>query len=131
ITIFRNYAFTDDVLELRPGSIHLLNIPEGMYVPELFFPEFNMDFLDMAIRNKDKIRIILTNKPDNTDLLKAWDNKIDDFRYNTETNLFVPSTFAREIKYLRDRGVDKVQLGDGKSMDLNSIDLGFLDWSLE
>ena len=131
LTIFRNYAFANDVLELRAGSIHLLNIPEGMYVPESFFPKFNMDFLNMAIINKDKIQIILATKADNTDLLKAWDNQIDNFRYNTETNLFVPSNFAREIKYLRDKGVDKVQLSSGKSFDLNSIDLDFLDWSLE
>jgi len=129
LTIFKNYAFADDVLELRPGSVHLLNIPEGMYVPEAFFHEFNIDFLDMAITNKNKIEVILVTNPNQGDLLKIWNKETNKFIVNPETGLYEPSSFAKEIKYLRDRNIKVVKLRDGSNLNLDNIDLDELDWS--
>ena len=128
LTIFRNYAFADDILELRPGSVHMLNIPEGMYDMPTFFDDFNKAFLDMVIANQDKIEVVFATKPDNIDLFKAWDTAIKDFSFNENSGLFEPSGFAKEVKYLRDRGIKKVWLNDGSTLNLEEIDLSELDW---
>lgn len=127
--IYKNYLFADNNQELlEPGSVLMLNVPDQIYKPTTFFDDFNKKFLDYLIANKDKVEIIFTTKPEYQDLFKAWDSNINDYQRNRPTNLFEPSGFAKEIKYLRDRGIKTVKFKDGSSINLDEVDLSEMDW---
>ena len=59
-------------------------------------------------------------------MFKKWEN--GDFVVNKNTGLNEPSGFAKEIKYLRDRGIKKVKFKDGTQLDIETVDLNDLDW---
>lgn len=65
--------------------------------------------------------------PIHQDLFKAWDSANNNFKRNANL-LFEPSGFAKEIKYLRDRGITTVKFKDGSELNLNSVDLDDMDW---
>ena len=92
-----------------------------------FFDDFNVEYLDFLIKNKDKTEIIFTTNPIHQDLLKAWKN--GKYEQNEITGLFQPSGFAKEIKYLRDRGITVVKFKDGSDLNLNNVDLNDMDWT--
>jgi hypothetical protein len=127
LPIFKNYTFADNVLELSPNSIHMLNIPDGM-IGNNFFDNFNQPFLDFVISNKNNLQVTLVTNPSHPDLFKVWDSSTNGFKINPTSNLVEPSGFAKEIKYLRDNGITTSKLKDGTIIDLNSIDLSNLHW---
>jgi len=128
--IYKNLAFYDQSSKLKPGSILMLNTPDELFNPNTFFNEFNKDFLDFIIENKNKIEIVFTTNPVHPNLFKAWDSNVNDFKKNFETGLFEPSGFAKEIRYLRNKGINKVKFKDGSILVLSSVDLDNigLDW---
>jgi hypothetical protein len=109
----------------------MLNIPDEMASTpntENFFDDFNAEYLDFLIVNKDKTEIIFTTNPIHQDLFKKWDSNINDYDFNEELGLFEPSGFAKEIKYLRDREVKIVKFKDGTILNLDEVDLSKMDW---
>ena len=131
LNMYKNYRFAENSPEvLKAGSISLLNLPDvmaGMPNTNNFFDDFNVEYLDFLIKNKDKTEIIFTTNPIHQDLFKAWDKARNEYKRNANL-LFEPSGFAKEIKYLRDRGVTTVKFKDGSDLDLDSIDLDDMDW---
>ena len=120
LRILKNYSFADEAFELRPGSIQVLNIPDKMWRDAGdFFDAYNKDFVDMVIRNKDKVNPILVSDPRKKDLLRVFEGTYPTTR---------PTGFAKEIKYLRDRGVKNVSLKDGTLINLDDINLDELSW---
>ena len=101
-----------------------------MYNPKTFFNEFNAPFLDFVLENKDKINPIFATNIDKPDLFKAWNYKENQFITNDATDLFEPSGFAKEIRYLRERGINQVKFKDGTILNLDTVDLDNieLDW---
>jgi hypothetical protein len=83
-----------------------------------------------VLENKDKINPIFATNIDKPDLFKAWDSDIGRFKTNDATNLFEPSGFAKEIRYLRERGINQVKFKDGTILNLDTVDLDNikLDW---
>lgn len=120
--ILKNYSFADNAFELKPGSVHVLNIPDAMTENVDFFDAYNKDFVDMVIRNKDKVNPVLVSDPRKLDLLDTYDRTAKQFTGK-------PSGFAKEIRYLRDRGIISVNLKDGSLIDLTTINLDQLDWT--
>jgi len=119
--ILKNYSFADNAFELKPGSVHVLNIPDAMAnSADDFFDAYNKDFVDMVIRNKDKVNPVLVSDPRKGELLNL-------FRNNNFTGM--PTGFAKEIKYLRDRGVKNVLLKDGTLINIENINLDNLNWT--
>ncbi|WP_175609838.1 fibronectin type III domain-containing protein [Zobellia uliginosa] len=131
LAMYKNYRFADkNAADFEPGSISMLNMPDVMASSpntKNFFGDFNAEYLDFLIANKDKIEIIFTTNPIHQDLFKAWKN--GKYVKNEITGLFQPSGFAKEIKYLRDRGISVVKFKDGSDLNLNNIDLNDMDWS--
>jgi hypothetical protein len=78
------------------------------------------DLLDLAVDNPTKVRVTLISDPRKGDLLRRIKSGI----LSDE-----PSGFAMEIKYLREKGFNKVYLRDGTQLNLNNISLNNLDWS--
>ncbi len=120
LTILKNYSFADKTFELRNGSVHVLNIPDGMYKPATFFETYNKEILDLAVINPTKVRVTLVSDPRKSDLLTLYRNGV-----KTKE----PTGFAQEIKYLREKGITIVYLKDGSQLNLNTIDLDILEWS--
>jgi hypothetical protein len=122
MTILKNYSFADKSFELRNGSVQVLNIPKEMGTDVDFFDVFNKDLLDLAVDNPTKVRVTLISDPRKENLL--WS-------LNTNTGILenTPSGFAKEIKYLRERGISTVYLKDGTQLNLNDIHLYNLNWS--
>lgn len=120
MTILKNYSFADKSFELRNGSVHVLNIPDGNVAQWVtFFEDYNKQFLDLATQNPNSFKTILVSDPRKAQLLRA---ALVDGKY-------VPSGFAKEIKYLRDRGIKNVTLKDGTNLNLDDIDLSNLNWA--
>lgn len=118
--ILKNYSFADNAFELKPGSVHVLNIPDAMAnSADDFFDAYNKDFVDMVIRNKDKVNPVLVSDQRKLDLLRVFEGMDPTTR---------PTGFAKEIKYLRDRGVKNVSLKDGTFINLDDINLDGLSW---
>ncbi|MBD0776984.1 fibronectin type III domain-containing protein [Maribacter sp. ANRC-HE7] len=132
LTMYKNYRFADkNAADFEPGSISMLNMPDVMASTpntENFFDDFNAEYLDFLIVNKDKTEIIFTTNPIHQDLFKAWDSSKNNYQRNSNL-LFEPSGFAKEIKYLRDRGVKIVKFKDGSNLNLDEVDLSEMDWS--
>ena len=127
LVMYKNYRFADkNAADFESGSISMLNMPDAMFNPNTFFDDFNAEYLDFLIANKDKTEIIFTTNPIHQDLFKKWEN--GDFVVNKNTGLNEPSGFAKEIKYLRDRGIKKVKFKDGTQLDIETVDLNDLDW---
>ncbi len=122
--LFKNHAYSDNVASIRPGSIHLLNVPEGSITTD-FFEAFNREFLDFALTNRNAKEIIFLS--DVTDISKK--NLLRAYNPATQSLGDFPSGLAKEIKYLRDRGVTNVKLKDGSTINLNDVNLDFLNWS--
>ncbi len=121
LTILKNYSFADKTFELRNGSVHVLNIPDGMANNvDDFFEAYNKEILDLAVNNPSKVKITLVSDPTKADLLRVF--------VNGEPQNF-PSGFAKEIKYLREKGIRNVYLKDGTVINLDNINLDNLDWS--
>ncbi len=121
MTILKNYSFADNSFELRNGSVHVLNIPDGNVSQwSTFFEDFNKQFLDLATQNSSIFKTILVSDPRKAQLLRGT-TVID--------GKFIPSGFAKEIKYIRDRGIKNVSLKDGTILNLDDIDLTNLNWS--
>ncbi|NJM14909.1 MAG: hypothetical protein HC896_05585 [Bacteroidales bacterium] len=120
LTILKNYSFADKSFELRNGSVHVLNIPDGMYNPATFFETYNKEILDLAVSNPTEVRVTLVSDPRKSDLLTLYRNGV-----KTKE----PTGFAQEIKYLREKGITNVYLKDGSQLNLNTIDLDILEWS--
>jgi len=120
--VLKNYSFADNIFELRGGTVHILNIPDGMYSPLTFFDTYNKGILDLAVNNKSLVKVLLVSDPRKANLLKTR---------NPSTGLLesVPSGFAMEIKYLREKGIKDVFLKDDTSLNLDTINLDNLDWS--
>lgn len=98
----------------------MLNIPDAMAnSADDFFDAYNKDFVDMVIRNKDKVNPVLVSDPRKLDLLRVFEGMDPTTR---------PTGFAKEIKYLRDRGVKNVSLKDGTFINLDDINLDGLSW---
>lgn len=120
MTILKNYSFADKSFELRKGSVHVLNIPDGNVTQwTTFFEDYNKQFLDLVTQNPNSFRTILVSDPRKAQLLRA---ALVDGKY-------VSSGFAKEIKYLRDRGIKNVTLKDGTNLNLDDIDLSNLNWA--
>ncbi len=119
LTVFRNYAFADESLEFRKGSIHMLNLPDEVF-NENFFREYNKPFLDFINTNKDKVRIILATDPRKKNVLRGHDNGIPNR---------IPTGFGREIKYLVDNNIKTVYLKDGTTINLDDVDLSNINWN--
>lgn len=123
MTILKNYSFADKSFELRNGSVHVLNIPDGNIAGvDDFFDVFNKDILDLAVNNPTKVKVTLVSDPRKSTLLNL---------YNFVENKFsgYPTTFAKEIKYLREHGVKTVYLKDGTAINLDNISLNSLNWT--
>ena len=131
ISLYKNYQFADkNATMFKPGSISMLNMPDEMAsLPntEDFFNEFNVEYLDFLIANKERVEFIFVTKPIHQDLFKKWDPKIGRYQRNA-SNYFEPSGFAKEIKYLRERGIKTVKFKDGSTLNLESVDLSEMDW---
>ena len=120
MSILKNYSFADKSFELRNGSVQVLNIPKEMGDKVDFFEVFNKGLLDLAEDDPTKVRVILISNPRKADLLK----RLEDGRLSLN-----PSGFAKEIKYLRDRGIKNVVLKNGTNLNLDDINLNSLNWS--
>lgn len=119
--ILKNYSFADDVFELRPGSIHVLNIPSAMVEPAAFFDRYNKPFLDVILRNPQNTEVLLVTDPRKSRVLRVFNPKNDEIT-RTATG------YAREIRYLRENGIQHARLVNGETIDLNTLDLGDLIW---
>lgn len=123
LTLLKNYSFADDGFSLQPGSVHVLNIPDANVNDwATFFEDFNSAFLDAAIKNKNNMEIIYVTDPRKFDLLDTYDKATQAFKGT-------PSGLAKEVRYLRDRGITTAKLKDGTVIDLTKIDLSKLDWT--
>jgi len=123
LSVLKNYAFAEESFTPRPGSICILNIPKGMYNKENdFFDDFNVDYLEQVIKNKEEVEIVFVSDPRKYELLSEFDKGQIIF-----TNK--PSGLAKEVRYLRDRGITKVKFKDGTTIDLTEIDLSKLQWT--
>jgi hypothetical protein len=121
LTILKNYSFADKTFELRNGSVHVLNIPDGMANNvDDFFEAYNKEILDLAVNNPTKVKVTLVSDPRKADLLRVF--------VNGEPRNF-PSGFSKEIKYLREKGIKNVYLKDGAVINIDNINLNNLDWS--
>jgi hypothetical protein len=120
LTVLKNYSFADKSFELRNGSVHVLNIPDGMYNPATFFDTYNKEILDLIVENSAEIKVTLISDPRKTNLLYELNNGV-----LTE----YPSGFAKEIRYLRDRNIKTVYLKDGSAINLDDIGLNNINWS--
>jgi hypothetical protein len=125
MTILKNYSFADKSFEIKNGSIHILNIPSGNVESvengwNTFFQDYNKEFLDLAIENKDQFKILFVSDPRKPQLLRT--TTIIDGK-------FIPTGFAKEIKYLRERGIKSIYLKDGTAINLDIIDLNGLNWT--
>ncbi len=100
--------------------MQVLNIPKEMGDKVDFFEVFNKGLLDLAEDDPTKVRVILISNPRKADLLK----RLEDGRLSLN-----PSGFAKEIKYLRDRGIKNVVLKNGTNLNLDDINLNSLNWS--
>ena len=124
LSILKNYSFADESFELRPGSVHVLNMPDNMPIGNGndFFEAYNKGFLDKVVKNKDKVNVVFVSDPRKGSLLD---------RYEASSRQFTgrPTGFAKEIRYMRDRKFFDVSLADGTMINLNNIDLANLDWS--
>jgi hypothetical protein len=123
LSILKNYSFADASFELRPGSVHILNIPDNMPLSSgmRFFDVYNKYFLDMVIKNMDRFNVVFVSDPRKVDLLDIFLKELGQFSGK-------PSGFAKEIRYLRDHGIQRVEY-NGSVIDLSSINLDNLDWS--
>ena len=75
---FEGYSFADEVFELKPGSVHVLNIPDAMAnSADDFFDAYNKDFVDVVIRNKDKVNPVLVSDPRIPHLAQVLDGARD------------------------------------------------------
>lgn len=123
MSILKNYSFADKSFELRNGSVHVLNIPDGNIAGvDNFFDAFNKDILDLAVNNSSKVKVNLVSDPRKPALLNYYisvENKFSGF----------PTTFAKEIKYLREHGVKTVYLNGGTYINLDNINLENLNWT--
>jgi hypothetical protein len=117
--ILKNYSFADKNFELRNGSVHVLNIPDGMYNPETFFETYNKELLDLAVNYPNRVKVTLVSDPRKSQLLYFVDKE----------NIKQPTGFAMEIKYLRDRGIKNISLKDGSILNLDYIDLNNINWN--
>lgn len=79
-----------------------------------FFDAFNKDILDLAVNNLAKVKVNLISDPKKSALLNY---------YNSVESKFTgyPTTFAKEIKYLRDHGVKTVFLKNGTAINLDNL----------
>ncbi len=134
LSILKNYSFADNGFELRPGSLHVLNIPDGlvdgkMRTWETFFEDFNKELLDLVIKNPSKAKFVLVTYPYD-ELMFTWKNGRKDVNINN--GLFIPSGYAKELKYLKENGITKIHLIDGSLFDLNQINLDNMsfDWTI-
>lgn len=75
----------------------------------------------MALKNVDKIEITLVSDPRKFNLLRAYNNQLNQFTND-------PTGLAKEIRYLRDRGLSTVKFKDGTMINLKDIDLDGLNW---
>lgn len=120
MTILKNYSFADKSFELRNGSVHVLNIPDGNVTQwTTFFEDYNKQFLDLATENPIRFKTTLVSDP----------RKIELFRGTLIDGKYIPSGFAKEIKYLREKGIKIISLKDEKSLNLDNIDLSSLNWA--
>jgi hypothetical protein len=85
-----------------------------------FFDVFNKDLLDLAVDNPTKVRVTLISDPRKADLLYVYKNGV-----KTKD----PTGFAKEIKYLREKGITNTYLKEGTQINLNNINLNNLEWS--
>jgi len=120
MTILKNYSFADKSFELRNGSVHVLNIPDGMYNPATFFDTYNKELLDLAVNNPTKVKVTLISDARKESLLSYYD---------VEKNTRKPTGFGMEIKYIREKGIKQVYLKDGTSINLDKINLDNINWS--
>jgi hypothetical protein len=118
--ILKNYSFADKSFELRNGSVHVLNIPDGMYNPVTFFDDFNKEMLDLAVNNPTKVKITFISDARKESLLSYYD---------IVKNIRKPTGFGMEIKYLRGKAIKQAYLKDGTSLNLDNINLDNIDWS--
>lgn len=83
-----SYDFGD-----KPGKLNILNVPKG-YDPDRFWDEYNIPFLEEAVKRKDIIKLVTEPIDENMYLLDRTTGK--------PTGML--TGFGKEIQYLESKG---------------------------
>lgn len=121
LLMFKHSSYKNANFELRPGSIHILNIPDGnmkksgQLIDRIgdFWVAYNKAFLEMIVQNKNKVNVVLASDPRKKQVLFKFEN--NDYNFNK------PTIFHSELQYLKNNGIMSVNLHGLENLDLNKI----------
>lgn len=125
LLMFKQSSYKNKNFELRPGSIHVLNVPDGNVLKSSqlagklgdFWDAYNKAFLEMLVHNKNKVNVVLVSDPRKMQVLRR--------SVNMEGMVVYKATiYSQELQFLSKNGVDNATFLGEINIELSKINYG-------
>lgn len=128
LLMFKHFSYKTQDYELKPGSVVILNVPDGDIAKgkELqervgdFWESYNRDFLDMTVENKSRVNVVLVSDPRKEEVLKRTIKL-------KSVDIITPTIYARELKYLINNGIEDLSLLGNQQIEIYKLELKFFN----
>ena len=119
----KNRSYQSSGFQIKPGGVQVLNVPDGNVSNwDTFFDDYNKAFLDLAAINPMQVQVTFVSDIRERNLLQYYNRELGVFEAGK------PSGLAKEIKYLREHGIKTAKIKDGSNVNLDDVDLSFLNF---
>lgn len=125
LLMFKQSSYKNKNFELRPGSIHVLNVPDGNVLKSSqmgdklgdFWDAYNKWFLEIIVQNKNKVNVVLVSDPRKYQVL--FKVTTDGVKYSSTTRTF----YSKELLYLAEHNFNSVSYLGNEVISLKSLDI--------